>query len=75
MMEESRPVRLPAEPGTAMCGLACARGLRRWTAKGKVIVSNTDLINVSETAGEAFGSFDWNEHDGKGVRLFVQGFG
>ncbi len=34
-----------------------------------------DLINISETANEAFGTFDWNEHEGKGIRLFVQGFG
>jgi len=38
-------------------------------------VSNVDLISVSETANTAFGGFDWNEHEGKGVRLFVQGFG
>lgn len=40
-----------------------------------VIVSNVDLISVSESANTAFGGFDWTEHDGKGVRLFVQGFG
>jgi hypothetical protein len=40
-----------------------------------VIVSDLDLISVSTTAGEAFGGFDWSEHEGKGVRLFVQGFG
>ena len=37
------------------------------------IVSN--LITISDTATEAFGAFDWNEHAGKGVRLFIQGFG
>ena len=40
-----------------------------------VKVSNVDLISVSETANTAFDGFDWNEHEGKGVRLFVQGFG
>ncbi len=40
-----------------------------------VKVSNVDLISVSESAGTAFGGFDWAEHEGKGVRLFVQGFG
>jgi hypothetical protein len=34
-----------------------------------------DLITISESATEAFGAFDWTEHAGKGVRLFVQGFG
>ncbi len=38
-------------------------------------VSTAELINVSETANTAFGGFDWSEHEGKGVRLFVQGFG
>ena len=40
-----------------------------------VLVSNVDLISVSESANTAFGGFDWAEHDGKGVRLFIQGFG
>ena len=40
-----------------------------------VAVSNTDLISISETANTAFGGFDWSEHEGKGVRLFGQGFG
>lgn len=40
-----------------------------------VDVSVAELINVSATADEAFGGFDWNEYAGKGVRLFVQGFG
>jgi hypothetical protein len=38
-------------------------------------VSTADLISVSNTANTAFGGFDWTEHEGKGVRLFVQGFG
>ena len=41
----------------------------------EVVVSNLDLISVSESANTAFGGFDWTEHEGKGVRLFVQGFG
>jgi len=40
-----------------------------------VNVSTVDLISVSESANTAFGGFDWEEHEGKGVRLFVQGFG
>jgi hypothetical protein len=40
-----------------------------------VAVSTSDLISISETANTAFGAFDWSEHEGKGVRLFVQGFG
>jgi hypothetical protein len=38
-------------------------------------VSNVNLIVVTDTATEAFKGFDWEEHAGKGVRLFVQGFG
>jgi len=38
-------------------------------------VSDLQLINISPAASEAFGAFDWTEHEGKGVRLFVQGFG
>ena len=33
------------------------------------------LISISDKAQEAFGAFAWSEHEGKGVRLFVQGFG
>ena len=40
-----------------------------------VALNATGLINVSATADEAFGGFDWDEYAGKGVRLFVQGFG
>ena len=58
----------------------------RWPGRGghgsirsastkKVEVSTADLISVSDTANTAFGGFDWTEHEGKGVRLFVQGFG
>ena len=45
------------------------------TEKGMVNVSNVDLISVSESANTAFDGFDWDEHEGKGVRLFIQGFG
>ena len=38
-------------------------------------MSDTNLISITETATEAFKDFDWAEHEGKGVRLFVQGFG
>lgn len=38
-------------------------------------VSDMNLIVVSNAADEAFQGFDWTEHDGKGVRLFIQGFG
>ncbi len=41
----------------------------------KRVVSVDGLINISASANTAFGSFDWAEHAGKGVRLFVQGFG
>lgn len=48
-------------------------GAGREFQKERGNVSN--LITISDTATEAFGTFDWNEHAGKGVRLFVQGFG
>ena len=47
----------------------------RFASTKEVEVSTADLISVSETANTAFGGFDWEEHEGKGVRLFVQGFG
>jgi hypothetical protein len=47
----------------------------RTARANEVVVSNLDLISVSESANTAFGGFDWAEHEGKGVRLFVQGFG
>ncbi len=46
-----------------------------WQQKRWIIVSDTNLIDITATAVEAFKDFDWNEHEGKGVRLFVQGFG
>ena len=51
------------------------RGRSRRRTTKEVDVSTMELINVSETANTAFGGFDWTEHEGKGVRLFVQGFG
>lgn len=39
------------------------------------VVSVDALLNISDSARQAFGAFDWTEHAGKGVRLFVQGFG
>ena len=44
-------------------------------AKGTWDVSAQGLINITASASDAFGGFDWTEHAGKGVRLFVQGFG
>lgn len=44
-------------------------------AEGKGSGEKMDLLNISTSAGEAFSGFDWTEHAGKGVRLFVQGFG
>jgi hypothetical protein len=38
-------------------------------------VNDTNLIGITDSAIEAFKDFDWDEHKGKGVRLFVQGFG
>ena len=38
-------------------------------------MSDQGLINITASASDAFGGFDWTEHAGKGVRLFVQGFG
>ena len=40
-----------------------------------VDVNEMQLISISDSAEEAFGAFEWSEHEGKGVRLFVQGFG
>ncbi len=40
-----------------------------------VAVSTENLIVITDGATEAFKNFDWTEHKGKGVRLFVQGFG
>ena len=65
------------EIGSDADGIPCLGGLgnlRAATTK-EVEVSTVDLISVSETANTAFGGFDWSEHEGKGVRLFVQGFG
>jgi hypothetical protein len=38
-------------------------------------VNTVGMINVSDSANEAFGGFNWEENGDKGVRLFVQGFG
>ena len=38
-------------------------------------MNETQLITISDSAQEAFGTFEWSEHADKGVRLFVQGFG
>ena len=46
-----------------------------WLQKRWIIVNDTNLIAITATAIEAFKDFDWNEHEGKGVRLHIQGFG
>ena len=38
-------------------------------------VSKEQLIKVTEAADAAFGGFDFSAHEGKGVRVFIQGFG
>jgi hypothetical protein len=38
-------------------------------------VSDTTLIQVTDAADGAFATFDFTEHQGKGVRVFLQGFG
>jgi len=37
--------------------------------------TTTRIINITQGAADAFAGFDWEENKGKGVRLFVQGFG
>jgi hypothetical protein len=38
-------------------------------------VSNNELIRVTTAAEAAFSAFDFNAHEGKGIRVFIQGFG
>ena len=38
-------------------------------------MNDVKLINITDPAGQALATFDWSEHAGKGIRLFVQGFG
>jgi hypothetical protein len=38
-------------------------------------VTDTQLITVSESADGAFNAFDFSAHAGKGVRLYVAGYG
>jgi len=38
-------------------------------------VSDTQLIQVTDAASTALGAFDFDAHEGKGVRIFIQGFG
>lgn len=57
------------------CGTTRTRESPHGSKMRMVKVSNVDLISVSESANTAFDGFDWSEHEGKGVRLFVQGFG
>lgn len=48
----------------------CGRQPRKQT-----IVSDTKLIQVTDAADTALGAFDFSAHEGKGVRVFIQGFG
>ena len=38
-------------------------------------MNDVKLINITDPASQALAAFDWSEHEGKGIRLFVQGFG
>ena len=38
-------------------------------------VSDSQLIAVTDAADSALGAFDFEAHGGKGVRVYVQGFG
>lgn len=38
-------------------------------------MSDTQLISVTDTADEAFNAFDFSEHEGKGIRVYLAGFG
>ncbi len=38
-------------------------------------MSDSQLIQVTEAANSALSAFDFTAHAGKGVRVFVQGFG
>jgi hypothetical protein len=47
---------------------------RQTRAEEDPIVSDT-LINLTDAADTALGAFDFSAHEGKGVRVFLQGFG
>lgn len=38
-------------------------------------MSDTQLIQLTDAATGALGAFDFSTHEGKGIRVFVQGFG
>lgn len=38
-------------------------------------MNDSQLITVTDTADSALGAFDFSAHEGKGVRVFIQGFG
>lgn len=40
-----------------------------------MLVSEFESIQVTEAADAAFSAFDFSVHAGKGVRVFLQGFG
>jgi hypothetical protein len=38
-------------------------------------VTVSQLVSVSKSADDALNAFDFSQYDGKGVRLYVAGFG
>ena len=38
-------------------------------------MSDTQLVSVTDTAEDAFNTFDFSEHAGKGIRVYLAGFG
>jgi hypothetical protein len=38
-------------------------------------VSDTTLVQLTDAADAALGAFDFTAHEGKGIRVFIQGFG
>jgi hypothetical protein len=45
------------------------------TRTGDGILSDTQLISVTDAANQALGAFDFASHGGKAIRIFLQGFG
>ena len=38
-------------------------------------MSDTELVSVTDTADDAFNTFDFTEQKGKGIRVYLAGFG
>jgi len=38
-------------------------------------VSDLQLIQITDAANDALGAFDFSAHAGKGIRVYLQGFG